>query len=90
MHCRRVRAECRGWDTDLPKSSIPANLMTEQQVLDALQKEVEFTSLTAVAKKYDLQASQLSDVLKRRANLSKRMVGLMGLVLVKFYEKVGR
>jgi hypothetical protein len=74
----------------LPKSSIPPNLLTEQQVLDALQKEVEFTSLTAVAKKYDLQASQLSDVLKGRASLSKRMTGLCGFVVHRYYEKVGK
>lgn len=71
-----------------PKSSIPRNLLTEQQVLDALQKEVESTSLTETARKYDLQASQVSDVLSGRANLSKRMVERLSLEMIKFYRKV--
>ena len=71
-----------------PKTSIPKGLLTEQQVLDALQKEVAFTSLTAVAKKYDLQASQISDVLRGRASLSKRMTGLLGLVVHRYFERL--
>lgn len=65
-------------------------LLTEEEVLDALQKEVEFTSLTAVAKKYGLAASQISDVLSNRASLSKRMSEYLGYKLKKFYERTIR
>jgi hypothetical protein len=74
----------------LAKPSIPKGLLSEKQVLDALRKEVEYTSLTGTARKYCLQASQVSDVLSGRASLSKRMIARMSLKLVKFYEKVER
>ncbi len=74
----------------MPKSKLPRGLMTEQQVLDALQKEIKETSLTGVAKKYGLHASQLSDVLNGRAGLSKRMASFLGLVIRKYYEKAGQ
>lgn len=71
-----------------PKTTIPNGLLTEQQVLDALKKEVDFTSLTAVANKYGLKASQVSDALNSRCNLSKRMVARLSYKLHKFYERV--
>lgn len=74
----------------MARSSIPAGLLTEQQVLAALRKEVDFTSLSAVAKKYGLQASQISDVLKGRAQLSKRMTRYLGIKIHKFYERLGK
>lgn len=75
--------------TELPKPSIPRNLLTEQQVLETLQKEVDSSSLTETAKKYDLPLSQVSDALAGRANLSKRMVERLRLKLWKLYERVG-
>lgn len=62
-------------------------LLTEEEVLDALHKEVEFTSLTAVAKKYGLAASQISDVLSHRANLSKRMAEYLGYIVKRYFER---
>lgn len=70
------------------RTPIPRNLETEQQVLDALQKEIDSSSLTATAAKYDLKPSQLSDVLAGRANLSKRMTERMRLKLYKLYERL--
>ena len=70
------------------RTPIPRNLETEQQVLDALQKEIDSSSLTATAAKYDLKPSQISDVLAGRAGLSKRMTERMKLKLHKLYERL--
>lgn len=72
------------------RTPIPRNLETEQQVLDALQKEIDSSSLTATAAKYDLKPSQLSDVLAGRANLSRRMTERMRLKLHKLYERLAK
>jgi hypothetical protein len=70
------------------RTPIPRNLETEQQVLDALQKEIDSSSLTATAAKYELKPSQISDVLAGRAGLSKRMTERMRLKLHKLYERL--
>lgn len=75
-----------------PNVSAP-RLLTRQQVLAALAAEVAATSLTETAKKYSTSADilapqQLSDVLVGRANLSKRMLRLLKLRLVEFYQRV--
>lgn len=71
-----------------PVLARPARLLTEVEVLGALRTEIAQTSLSAVAKRYGLQSSQISDVLYGRANLSQRMIGKLRLKLHKFYERV--
>lgn len=74
--------------------SVAPRLLTRQQVLDALRAEVAATSLTETARKYStaqdtLAPQQVADVLAGRANLSKRMLRLLRLKLVEFYQKIG-
>lgn len=64
-------------------------LLTKPQVLFALQAEVDASSLTAVASHYDIAPQQLSDILRGRANLSRRALGKLRYKLHLFYEKVG-
>jgi plasmid maintenance system antidote protein VapI len=71
------------------KPAAPARrLLTEKQLLAELSDEVAASSLTAVSRKYNLQVSQVSDILRGKANLSKRVVTRLSLRLHKFYERV--
>ena len=84
-----VAASAAGVATTTPAAPAPARkLLTEKQLLLELRAEVEATSLTEVSKRYGLQVSQVSDILKGRANLSKRVVARLALRLHKFYERV--
>jgi plasmid maintenance system antidote protein VapI len=71
-----------------PAAAPARKLLTEKQLLQELRAEVEQTSLTEVSKRYGLQVSQVSDILKGRANLSKRVVARLSLRLHKFYERI--
>jgi len=73
--------------TSKPTPAAP-RLMTKSQVLAALQAEVDASSLTEVATHYDISISQLSDILRGTANLSKRALGKLKYKLHLFYEKV--
>lgn len=72
-----------------PAPAAARRLLTEKQLLAELGAEVEASSLTAVSRKYNLQVSQVSDILRGKANLSKRVVTRLALKLHKFYERVG-
>ena len=65
-------------------------LMNRAQAIQSIQDEVDRTSLTAVATHYDISISQLSDILRGTANLSKRARRLLRFKLHEFYEKVAR
>ena len=71
-----------------PAAPAPRKLLTEKQLLMEIRDEVAASSLTEVSKKYNLQVSQVSDILKGRANLSKRVVQRLSLRLHKFYERI--
>ena len=73
-----------------PAAPAPRKLLTEKQLLMEIRDEVAASSLTEVSKKYNLQVSQVSDILKGRANLSKRVVQRLSLRLHKFYERVAQ
>lgn len=67
-----------------------SRLLTEPQVIEALTAEIAASSLTEVARKYSLQASQVNDIVKGRAGLSRRVVERLRLKLHRLYEKQGR
>jgi hypothetical protein len=82
-------------DTNNPTSAKPVapaarSLQTKQQVIVALQAEVDAASLTAIALMYEIAPQQLSDILRGRANLSKRALGKLRYKLHEFYEKVAK
>lgn len=62
-----------------------SQLMTKPQVIAKLRAEIEASSLTLVAQVYDISVSQLSDALRGRANLSKKMLAKMRLRMYEFY-----
>lgn len=62
-------------------------LLTRQQVLDALKQEVAATSLTETARKYQLAPQQLSDCMRGRASLSKRVLKHIRYELIEFFRK---
>jgi hypothetical protein len=64
-------------------------LLTREQVIDRLRKEVESDGLTVTAARYELAPQQVSDVLRGRANLSKRMAGKLAYVMHVLYERAG-
>ena len=69
--------------------SVPrSSLLTEDQVLTRLRTEIDAESLTAVAARYGIKVSQLSDIMYGRANLSKRVTERLRYRLVKLYEKL--
>lgn len=73
-----------------PKSPMPAasvRLLTRSQVIAMLQHEVKQGSLTETAKKYEISPQQLSDIIKGRAGLSKRVLDKLRLRAHEFYER---
>lgn len=69
-------------------SYLPSTLMTEEQVVAAIKREISLTSLTAAAQKYSITRQQLSDIVYGRATLSKRVLGKLQLKLWPLYERM--
>lgn len=66
-----------------------SQLLTKSQMVSRIKSEIDQTSLTATATKYDLKPSQLSDVVYGRANLSKKMLAKLNVRMFEFYELIG-
>jgi hypothetical protein len=64
-------------------------LLTREQVIDRLRKEVESDGLTVTAARYELAPQQVSDVLHSRASLSRRMAEKLSYKMHVLYEKSG-
>lgn len=67
----------------------PGDLLTRDQVVAELVREIEAESLTAVSMRTGIKMQQLSDIRYGRARLSARVVEKLGYELVaELYKKL--
>jgi hypothetical protein len=71
-----------------PAPRPPARLLTAEEVVAELTKEIEAESLTEVARKYGIAAQQLSDIRHGRAQLSGKALTKLRLRMHKFFERL--
>lgn len=70
------------------KPALPPRLLTRDEVIQELVREIDADTLTVVSKRYDVSPSQLSDIRYGRANLSKRVLKQLRIRIHTYYEKV--
>lgn len=71
-----------------PVPNRPARLLTRDEVIAELTREIEQASLTEVAARYKITAQQLSDIRYGRANLSKKALAKLRYEMVCYFRKI--